>query len=126
MIRSSSPFTRRDFLRLGAAGVAVAQGASLAPAASADDPVLARAIASLGSRCLTPHAEFNTVERGNPLPYTLPLEKRREVGLERDTWKLEVFADPQSNSLVKTLPHRRGVVVLCAMNDFEFHASETG
>ncbi len=98
MTGQTSPFTRRDFLRIGAAGAAVAQGVTLAQAAAPDDPVLAKAIATIGSRCLTPHAEFNTVERGTPLPYTLPLEKRREVGLERETWQLEVFADSQSNS----------------------------
>ena len=98
MATQPTSFNRRDFLRLGAAGVAVAEGASLAQAASADDAVLAKAIASISSRCLTPQAEFNTVERGNPIPYTLPLEKRREVGLERETWQVEVLADPQSNS----------------------------
>jgi len=47
---------------------------------------------------LTPQAEFGDVERGNPLPYTLPLAQRRQVGLERDTWHLEVVADPASDS----------------------------
>jgi DMSO/TMAO reductase YedYZ molybdopterin-dependent catalytic subunit len=47
---------------------------------------------------LTPQAEFGDVERGNPLPYTLPPEVRRQVGLERETWRLEVVADPASNS----------------------------
>jgi DMSO/TMAO reductase YedYZ molybdopterin-dependent catalytic subunit len=47
---------------------------------------------------LTPQDKFGDVERGNPLPYTLPLAKRREVGLERDTWRLEVIADPDSSS----------------------------
>src|ERR1700730_17430258 len=53
-------------------------------------------IARLGY--LTPQAEFGDVERGNPLPYTLPLDVRRRVGLERETWRLEVVADPASNS----------------------------
>jgi DMSO/TMAO reductase YedYZ molybdopterin-dependent catalytic subunit len=53
-------------------------------------------IARLGY--LTPQAEFGDVERGNPLPYTLPLEVRRQVGLERETWRLEVVADPASDS----------------------------
>jgi DMSO/TMAO reductase YedYZ molybdopterin-dependent catalytic subunit len=47
---------------------------------------------------LTPQAEWGDVERGNPLPYTLPPERRREVGLERESWRLEVVADPASNS----------------------------
>jgi DMSO/TMAO reductase YedYZ molybdopterin-dependent catalytic subunit len=53
-------------------------------------------IARLGF--LTPQAEFGAVERGNPLPYSLPQEVRRQVGLERDTWTLEVVADPASDT----------------------------
>jgi DMSO/TMAO reductase YedYZ molybdopterin-dependent catalytic subunit len=45
---------------------------------------------------LTPQAQWGDVERGNPLPYTLPPERRREVGLERDTWQLEIVADTES------------------------------
>jgi DMSO/TMAO reductase YedYZ molybdopterin-dependent catalytic subunit len=47
---------------------------------------------------LTPQAEWGDVERGNPLPYTLPPARRRAVGLERETWRLEVVADPASNA----------------------------
>ena len=47
---------------------------------------------------LTPQNEFGDVERGSPLPYTLPPERRREVGLERESWRLEVVADPASNT----------------------------
>jgi len=46
-------------------------------------------------------AQWGDVERGNPLPYTLPPERRREVGLERETWRLEVVADPASNSVLE-------------------------
>jgi DMSO/TMAO reductase YedYZ molybdopterin-dependent catalytic subunit len=53
-------------------------------------------IAPLGF--LTPQDEFGDVERGNPLPYTLPPDRRREVGLERETWRLEVVVDPSSNT----------------------------
>ena len=49
---------------------------------------------------LTPQTEWGDVERGNPLPYTLPPEVRRKVGLERETWQLEVVADPESNAKV--------------------------
>jgi DMSO/TMAO reductase YedYZ molybdopterin-dependent catalytic subunit len=103
---SSRAVTRRDFLQLGAAA------AGLAPllASGADVNVdTKRSIAELTARYLTPQADFNTVERGDPLPYTLPLEKRRAVGLERETWKLEVIADPQSNSVLESpLTHERG------------------
>src|SRR5258705_13905275 len=82
-------FTRRSFLRAAGLGAAAAALGGLARgrALRADDPVPAY---------LTPAEEFGTVERGDPLPYTLPLEKRREVGLERETWRLEVLADLES------------------------------
>ena len=50
---------------------------------------------------LTPEPEFGDVERGNPLPYTLDVTRRREVGLERETWQLEVIADPESNAKIE-------------------------
>jgi DMSO/TMAO reductase YedYZ molybdopterin-dependent catalytic subunit len=50
---------------------------------------------------LTPQDRFAVVERGNPLPYTLPPARRREVGLEPDTWQLEIVADPESDSKIE-------------------------
>src|SRR5436190_24277293 len=90
--------TRRKFLQAGAAA------AGLGPlfTRGADTAIdVTRDITQLTARYLTPQLEFNTVERGDPLPYELPLEKRREVGLERESWRLEVIADPQSNSIVE-------------------------
>jgi DMSO/TMAO reductase YedYZ molybdopterin-dependent catalytic subunit len=59
----------------------------------------ASSIASFGY--LTPEEEFGDVERGNPLPYTLDAARRREIGLERETWTLEVVADPESNAKIE-------------------------
>ncbi len=50
---------------------------------------------------LTPEEEFGDVERGNPLPYTLDPLRRREIGLERETWRLEVVTDPESNAKIE-------------------------
>jgi len=50
---------------------------------------------------LTPQEEFGMVERGNPLPYTLPLKRRREIGMERETRHLEVVADPRSDIVIE-------------------------
>jgi DMSO/TMAO reductase YedYZ molybdopterin-dependent catalytic subunit len=50
---------------------------------------------------LTPQAEWGDVERGNPLPYTLPPETRKRIGLEPETWRLQIVADPDSNSIVE-------------------------
>lgn len=85
--------TRRHFLRVGAAAAAalpLLQGAARGDLAS--DPTLAPLITEL--TYLTPDAEFGTVERGKPIPSTLPPDKRRAVGLARETWKLEVVSDP--------------------------------
>ncbi|OYW24377.1 MAG: hypothetical protein B7Z55_02365, partial [Planctomycetales bacterium 12-60-4] len=42
-----------------------------------------------------PATEFRDVSRGKPLPHSLPEEKLREVGLTRETWKLEVLSDAE-------------------------------
>jgi hypothetical protein len=96
---SLTPYSRRDFLRLGAAafGAAPTMGATRASAA---DPI-DRPVCESGGCCLTKSGDFYNVERGDPLPYTLPIEKRREIGLERETWQLEVIADPESNSKIE-------------------------
>lgn len=97
---------RRTLLR-SAAGL-TALGANVAPPSGsaraaedvkAIDPELAAAIAELARKTyLTPQGDFYNVERGNPLPYKLPLEKRLEVGLERKTWQLEILTDPEDKA----------------------------
>jgi DMSO/TMAO reductase YedYZ molybdopterin-dependent catalytic subunit len=47
---------------------------------------------------LTPEAQWGNVERGNPLPYTLPPDERLAAGLERETWRLEIVADPETDT----------------------------
>ena len=79
--------TRRSFLRAGAAGVAAAGVAGPATPQTAAAP-------EKREQFFTPPAEFQDVSRGNPVPHTLPEEKKRAVGLTRDTWKLEVVSDP--------------------------------
>ena len=59
------------------------------------ESLLTQAIAEL--EYLTPDAQFGGGGRGNPPPDQMPPEKLREIGLERDTWTLEVVADPQSD-----------------------------
>ena len=44
----------------------------------------------------TAPSKFQDVSRGNPIPHTLNEAKRREVGLTRDTWFLEVMSDPDN------------------------------
>ncbi|RIK82121.1 MAG: hypothetical protein DCC68_07270 [Planctomycetota bacterium] len=86
--------TRRYFLRLGA-GSAVALACWPRSVRGADvAPELAEAIEKLET-ILTAQNKFQDVSRGEPLPHSLPAEKKTEVGLTRDTWQLEVLADPE-------------------------------
>jgi DMSO/TMAO reductase YedYZ molybdopterin-dependent catalytic subunit len=87
--------SRRFFLEAGAACVAAVTGWSLAGGAEPPAPELAKALAKLES-FFTPPANFQDVSRGKPVPHSLPEEKRREVGLTRETWKLEVISDPEN------------------------------
>ncbi len=107
VVEAHIELSRRYFLQLGAASAA---GLALSPLwaqGGERDAALAELIRGL--EYLTPPLEFRSVERGDPLPYTLPLEKRREVGLERETWKLEVIADPSTPTEVENpLSRERG------------------
>jgi DMSO/TMAO reductase YedYZ molybdopterin-dependent catalytic subunit len=87
--------TRRYFVRVGAASL-IAGG--LVSQLSAEEPAsgeLAEALVKLDS-FFTPPDKFNDVSRGDPLPHSLSEEKKREVGLTRDTWRLEVTSDPDN------------------------------
>lgn len=95
LARQHALVTRRYFLKLGAAGAALT---ATTPWTIRSSGAADKAGAGPNLGYLTAAEEFGTVERGDPLPYTLPEEKRRQVGLERETWQLEVLADPDSNS----------------------------
>jgi len=87
----SEEITRRTLLGCGIAGMAVATGRTVA----ADRPPgLAKAIAGL-EPYFTPQAKFQDVSRGDPLPHQLSADKRKQAGLTRETWKLEVVVDPE-------------------------------
>jgi hypothetical protein len=80
--------------------------------AAAPHPALAKAIAEINANYLTPEAQFGNVGRGNPVPDTLPPDKLRAAGLTRDTWQLEVLADPQRNSVLdRPLTKERGAAL---------------
>lgn len=83
--------SRRLFLQSGIAGTVAA--ASL-PAA--DLPAELKPVVEKLEPHFTPAEEFRDVSRGKPIPHTLPEEKRKEVGLTRDTWKLEITSDPEN------------------------------
>ena len=97
--------TRRYFLRTGAACVATAGGWSLAARAE-PPPELAKALDKL-EPFFTTQEDFHDVSRGTPLPHSLPEEKKREVGLTRETWKLEVDLRPRPPGDARQAARRR-------------------
>jgi DMSO/TMAO reductase YedYZ molybdopterin-dependent catalytic subunit len=109
LVMSGDELSRRGFLRSGVAGALASSSV-----AGADEPIppeLAPAITKL-EPYFTPPDDFGDVSRGNPVPHRLPEEKRKQVGLTRDTWKLEVVADPEHPAaLGKTFTARGGTAI---------------
>ena len=101
LAKEHSNVTRRYFLQLGAAGVTALSISKLWAQEHEGqiDPLLAEAISKL--EYLTQDKDFRNYGRGKPPPHKLPPEKLREVGLSRETWELEVVADPESNAEVE-------------------------
>ncbi len=91
-------FSRRDFIRLGTASATVL--GTEAAGAGNEASAVTSAARERGGCCIIPSGKFYNVERGEPPPYQLPLEKRLEIGMERETWKLEIIADPDSNAKI--------------------------
>ena len=86
--------TRRHFLQAGAACAAVLHSGSFARTADLSSPEMAKALEKLEPYFTAP-LSFSDVSRGKPLPHSLPEEKKRAVGLLRETWKLEIISDPE-------------------------------
>ena len=97
--------TRRWFLRCGVAGAAAALSAGRA---AADRPPELAGVLEKLEPYFTPQDEFRDVSRGKPLPHSLPEEKKREVGLTRETWKLEVISDPEQPGDARQAAHEEG------------------
>jgi DMSO/TMAO reductase YedYZ molybdopterin-dependent catalytic subunit len=93
-LREHAELSRRFFLRAGAAvagGAALACGARAAELPAELTPVLEKL-----ESYFTPPTKFGDVSRGKPVPHALPPEKKKEVGLTRETWKLEIVSDPEN------------------------------
>jgi DMSO/TMAO reductase YedYZ molybdopterin-dependent catalytic subunit len=88
--KASMDMQRRAFVKSGAAGVAAGlttsawEPSSIADAADAPPAI---------NPFITPDAEFKEVVR-IPKPTTLSSEEIVEAGLTKDTWQLEITADP--------------------------------
>ncbi|MBL8830626.1 MAG: molybdopterin-dependent oxidoreductase [Planctomycetaceae bacterium] len=98
--REHETLTRRYLLQMGVALGALPWLARVGDGAEPAKDALATAIDKL--EYLTPDATFGFVGRGDPLPYTHPEEKLREVGLLRETWQLEIISDPDSPAKIET------------------------
>ena len=83
--------TRRRFLELGVGAIAV--GGLWTRVARGEISAKEAAKIDRFATYLTPQEKFYDVSRGNPLPHSLPEETKRQVGLTRETWSLEVVAD---------------------------------
>ena len=95
--------TRRYFLRTGVTGVAaLAFSPPVARSVPAESPELAKVIESL-EPYFTSQEKFRDVSRGKPLPHSLSDEKKRAVGLTRETWKLEVVSDPENPAKLRSV-----------------------
>jgi DMSO/TMAO reductase YedYZ molybdopterin-dependent catalytic subunit len=92
---------RRYFLKLSLGGAAVLAGWPLRADEAGQDAALTEALAKLES-WLTTQETFRDVSRGKPVPHSLPEEKRTEVGLTRETWKLEVISDPENPTRLRS------------------------
>jgi DMSO/TMAO reductase YedYZ molybdopterin-dependent catalytic subunit len=103
--------SRRYLLALGAGGAAALGCWPSSGSAEPLAPQLADAVEKLESY-LTPPDKFQDVSRGNPLPHSLPDEKKLATGLTRETWKLEVISDPEHPAkLGKTLTKASGTAL---------------
>lgn len=101
--------TRRYFLGMGAA-VAMAAWPGRANG-KVRDAELEKAIEKL-EPYFTVQDDFRDVSRGTPRPHSLGEEKKREVGLTRETWKLEVIVDPENPATVgKQLTRKDGTAL---------------
>ena len=112
--------TRRYFCQIGLAGVSILPHT---PVAFGDEAAAAKTTKKqkpekAGAQrepYFTPTSDFRDVSRGMPLPHSLSDEKKREVGLTRETWSLDVISDPENPAtLVKQLRKADGTAI-----DFE-------
>src|SRR5580700_3843096 len=86
--------TRRFFLGAGLGSLAVLGHPRFVLAASPRSKKQPEREARFATY-LTPPDGFEDVSRGKPIPHTLPDDRKRAVGLTRETWKLEVLSDPE-------------------------------
>lgn len=96
-IKEHLRLTRRYFSRFGVA-IALSSGSSAFQFVSAQAGKKAEDKKN-GVRIdpyFTPQSDFQDVSRGTPLPHRLPDDKKQQVGLTRESWRLEIVSDPEN------------------------------
>ena len=85
----TAPLSRRDALRLAAAGLAAGNSSAAAATRPADPDTPPRPF-------LTPGKDFEDVSRGDPVPHTLTGDALVKARLTPETWRLEVVAEDKA------------------------------
>lgn len=92
--------SRRSFLKIGATGMASLGTGALIEGAKAAAGTRTDETAALPAY-LTPPKQFRTFVRENPPVDQFTPEQRRQAGLDRETWRCEILADPAGKSTVE-------------------------
>ena len=100
LLAEHATLTRRYFLRCGSVGAIALTSLPLLGSSRKREVDMQEMIEGLET-WLTRPDDFRDVSRGKPKPHSLSIEKRQEVGLTRDTWKLEVISDPEKPALLR-------------------------
>ncbi|MDG1895080.1 MAG: molybdopterin-dependent oxidoreductase [Fuerstiella sp.] len=87
--------TRRHFVKAGVFSTAAFASQSSFAAQVEHDPRLQQALQDLET-WLTLPGDFRDVSRGKPKPHKLDDSKKTEVGMTRETWKLNVVSDTEN------------------------------
>lgn len=97
-LQEHEKLSRRYFSRLGLsmAGLCMIRTGESVAGPQTARPVDPKKAGAIADPYFTPHGAFQDVSRGNPVPHKLPPEKLREVGLTKETWRLEVVSDPEN------------------------------
>lgn len=97
--------TRRYFLQTSvAAGIGTLAITNQLGSAQENKPVKTpkpEKAGAIAEPYFTPSEHFGDISRGKPIPHSLSEEKRREVGLTRETWSLEVISDTASPTKIQ-------------------------